>query len=131
MAKPAAKQGDKVVAVDTHVVMVPSPSGAVPTPTPMPFNGVLSGDLSPDVLIEKLPAATAGSTAVNTPAHVPVGGPFQKPPSNQGKVQMGSPTVLINKKQAAALGDPAMTCNDPADAPNGQVVCAGTVLVGK
>ena len=131
MAKPAAKQGDKVVAVDTHVVMVPSPSGAVPTPTPMPFNGVLNGDLSPDVLFEKLPAATVGSTAANTPSHVPVGGPFQKPPSNQGKVQTGSATVLINKKQAVGLGDPAMTCNDPADAPNGQVVCAGTVLVGK
>lgn len=131
MAKPAAKQGDKVVAVDTHVVMVPSPSGAVPTPTPMPFNGVLNGDLSPDVLFEKLPAATVGSTAANTPAHVPVGGPFQKPPSNQGKVQTGSATVLINKKQAVGLGDPAMTCNDPADAPNGQIVCAGTVLVGK
>ena len=27
MGQPAAKQGDQVTAVDTHVVMVPSPSG--------------------------------------------------------------------------------------------------------
>ena len=130
MGKPAAKQGDNVVAIDTHIVMVPSPSGTVPTPMSMPFNGVLSGDLSPDVLMEKKPAATVGSTAVSTPSHVPVGGPFQMPPSNQATVKMGSRTVLINKKQAAHLGDPADTCNDPTDAPNGQVVCAGTVVVG-
>jgi uncharacterized Zn-binding protein involved in type VI secretion len=38
--------------------------------------------------------------------------------------------VLINNKQAARMGDPAMTCNDPADAPNGTVIASGSVLVG-
>jgi uncharacterized Zn-binding protein involved in type VI secretion len=38
--------------------------------------------------------------------------------------------VLINGKPAARMGDPAMTCNDPADLPAGTVVAAGTVLVG-
>lgn len=130
MGKPAAKNGDTVVAVDTHVLMVPSPAGTVPTPTPMPFNGVLSQGLSADVLIEKQPAATQGSVAVNTPAHLPVAGPFQRPPSNQATIQAGSATVLVNNKPLAHLGDPAVTCNDPADAPNGQVVCASTVEVG-
>ena len=37
---PAAKQTDRVVALDTHVIMVPAPGGAVPTPTPHPFNGL-------------------------------------------------------------------------------------------
>jgi len=37
--KPAAKQGDLVVGIDTHIVMVPSPAGPVPTATPMPFSG--------------------------------------------------------------------------------------------
>ncbi|WP_437485809.1 PAAR domain-containing protein [Sorangium sp. So ce1014] len=128
--KPAAKRGDKVVGIDTHVVMIPSPGGPVPTPTPMPFSGTLSDDLSRDVLIEGNPAAIQGSTAANAPAHVPPAGTFQRPPSNQARVQAGSNTVLINNKPAAHLGDPAMTCNDPADAPNGSVIASGTVLVG-
>jgi uncharacterized Zn-binding protein involved in type VI secretion len=126
----AAKQGDKVVAVDTHIVMIPSPGGPVPTPMPMPFNGALSGALSSDVLIENKPAATKTSTATNTPAHVPAGGPFQRPPSNKATIQTGSSNVLINNKQAARTGDPALTCNDPADAPNGSVIGSGSVLVG-
>jgi uncharacterized Zn-binding protein involved in type VI secretion len=128
--KPAAKQGDKIVAVDTHIVMVPSPGGPVPTPTPMPFNGTLSGELSANVMIEDKAAATKGSTGMNAPAHVPQGGSFQKPPSNKATVQMGSAKVLINDKQAAHHGDPAVTCNDPADAPKGKVIAVGKVLVG-
>ncbi|EYF08295.1 PAAR domain-containing protein [Chondromyces apiculatus] len=128
--KPAAKQGDTIVGIDVHVVMVPAPGGAVPTPTPMPFSGKLSGALSKDVLVEGKAAAVQGSTAVNAPAHVPAGGTFQRPPSNEARVQAGSRSVLINNKPAAHLGDPALTCNDPADAPNGSVIAAGTVLVG-
>src|SRR3954471_17723514 len=100
MGTPGAKQGDTVVSVDTHVIMIPSPGGPVPTPLPLPFNGVLSGSLRADVLIENKPAATEGSTADNTPAHIPPGGPFQTPPSNQGTIQSGSATVLINNKKA-------------------------------
>jgi uncharacterized Zn-binding protein involved in type VI secretion len=43
---------------------------------------------------------------------------------------MGSATVLINDKGAARAGDPVMTCNDPADAPNGTIIAVGTVLFG-
>lgn len=128
--KPAAKGGDQVVGTDVHILMIPSPGGPVPTPTPMPFSGALIGDLSADVVVENKPAATVGSTAMNVPPHVPTGGPFQKPPSNQAKVMVGTPMVLINNKPAARAGDPAMTCNDPANAPNGTVVGAGTVMFG-
>jgi uncharacterized Zn-binding protein involved in type VI secretion len=128
--KPAAKLGDKVVGLDTHIVMIPSPAGPVPTPMPMPFNGILMDALSEDVFIEQLPAATEKSKAQNVPPHIPAGGPFQKPPSNEGTIQMGSNTVFINNKQAARAGDTAMTCNDPADAPNGTVICTSTVLIG-
>lgn len=128
--KPAVKQGDRVVGVDTHVVMIPSPGGPVPTPVPMPFNGTLDGALSTDVMIENKPAAVKGSTATNTP-HVPAGGPFQKPPADKATIQAGSGTVLINNKPAAQMGGTAMTCNDPADAPNGSVIATTTkVLVG-
>ena len=130
MGQPGAKQGDQVVAVDTHIVMIPSPGGPVPTPLPHPFTGQIDGDLSTDVNIEGKPAAVQGSTATNTPSHIPQGGPFQKPPANRATIQSGSGTVMINGKPAARNGDTALTCNDPADLPAGTVVAVGTVLIG-
>ncbi len=130
MGSPAAKKGDSVVSLDTHVIMIPSPGGPVPTPIPMPFSGKLSGDLSSTVMIDAQPAAMKGSTAENSPAHIPAGGPFQKSPSNKATVQKGSSTVFIDDKQVARLGDPAITCNDPADAPNGSIIAGGTMFVG-
>jgi uncharacterized Zn-binding protein involved in type VI secretion len=104
----------------------------VPTPLPHPFDGVLDGNLSGDVKILGQPAATVGSTATNTPAHLPTppGTSFQVPPANRGTVQTGSATVRINGKPAARAGDTALTCNDPTDLPVGQVVAAGTVRIG-
>ncbi|QEE29662.1 hypothetical protein FTW19_17715 [Terriglobus albidus] len=132
MGQPAAKLGDKVVAVDVHIVMVPSAAGPVPTPLPHPFSGQLQIGLSQNVLIGGLPAATVDSKAVNTPPHLPMppGISFQVPPSNQASVPAGSVTVLINGKGAVRNGDTAMTCNDPADMPAGTVIAAGTVLAG-
>lgn len=131
MGVPAAKMGDTITAIDTHIYMIPSPGGPVPTPLPSPFNGIISGGCSTDVLIEGKPAATAGSTATNTPPHLPQGGPFQVPPTNQGTIIAGSSTVFINGKPAARAGDMANTCNDPAGVlPIGKVVAVGTVLIG-
>lgn len=92
---PAAKQGDKVVGVDTHIIMIPTPGGPVPTPLPHPFNGTLLQSLSTTVQIEGKFAAMQDSIAINNPPHIPQGGPFQKPPSNQGKVMLGSFNVMI------------------------------------
>jgi uncharacterized Zn-binding protein involved in type VI secretion len=130
MGQPAAKQSDQVIATDTHVVMIPSPGGPVPTPLPSPFVGMIDGSLSSDVNIEGKPAAVQGSTATNTPSHVPAGGPFQKPPSNRATIQMGSSSVFIDGKPAARNGDIALTCNDPADVPIGQVIAVSTVFIG-
>jgi len=132
MGLPAAKQGDQIIAIDTHVI-IPSPGGPIPTPLPHPFMGIIDGNLSKDVNIMGLPAATLGSTATNTPFHIPQGGPlstFQKPPSNKAKIITGSGTVLINGKPAARSGDTALTCNDPVDLPVGKVVAIGNVLIG-
>ncbi len=132
MGQPAAKQGDQIIATDTHIVMVPSPGGPVPTPLPHPFTGMINGNLSSDVNIMGMPAATADSTADNTPPHIPTppGTAFQKPPANQATIKIGSPTVKINGKMAARNGDIAETCNDPADLPIGQVIAVGTVFIG-
>jgi uncharacterized Zn-binding protein involved in type VI secretion len=131
MSQPAAKQGDQVTGIDTHIVMVPSPGGPIPMPTPMPFSGVLSDKLSDNVLIENKPAAVVGSTADNLPPHIPTAGPFQTPPSNKAKVLMGTRKVLINDKEAAHAGSQVETCNDPINLPNGQIVATSTVLVGE
>ena len=130
MGQPAAKQGDKIVAIDTHIVIQPSP--APPVPLPHPFSGALNGGLSSDVNIMGKPAATVGSTADSSPKHIATspGTSFQKPPANKGTIKMGSATVKINGKMAARNGDIAMTCNDPSDLPVGKVVAAGTVMIG-
>lgn len=132
MGKPAAVQGSQVVGVDTHIVLVPSPGGPVPTPLPHPFAGMLDGGLVGSVKIGGQPAGVVGSTANNSPAHIvtPPGTSFATPPANLGTVKMGSSSVTIGGQAAARLGDPVTTCNDPADAPVGQLVAAGTVLIG-
>lgn len=127
-----AKQGDKIVAADTHIVMVPSPGGPVPTPLPHPFSGIIDRNLSQNVFIMNMPAATVGSTATNTPPHIPTppGTSFQKPPTNTATIIKGSATVFINNKPAARGGDMANTCNDPVDAPTGTVIAVATVFIG-
>ena len=101
MGQPAAKKNDQVVAVDTHIVMVPAPPGPpVPTPLPHPFAGLINGNLSSNVNI-------MGQPSIH-----------------------GSQTVKINGKMAARNGDAAMTCNDPADMLVGQVIAVGTVFIG-
>ncbi len=130
MSKPAAKQGDQIIATDIHIVMIPTPGGPVPTPLPTPFSGQLDNSLSSDVNIEGKPAAVQGSKASNMPPHIPAGGPFQSPPKDQAEVLTGSATVLINGKPVARMGDTALTCNDPVDLPVGQVIAVSSVLVG-
>ncbi|MEM1033436.1 MAG: PAAR domain-containing protein [Myxococcota bacterium] len=132
MTKPVAKANDLVVALDTHVVMVPSPAGPVPTPTPMPFKGTLGDALATSVQVEDEAAAVVGSKAKNDPPHLPIGGTsFQTPPSDEGTVQLGSSTVLFEDQGAARMGDTAITCNDPVDKPGGKVITTGaTVLAG-
>lgn len=119
-----------VMATDIHIVMIPTPGGPVPTPLPHPFAGKIDGKLSGDVKIEGKFAAVQGSTATNSPAHIPQGGPFQTPPKDKGEIMLGSATVKINGKPAARNGDIALTCNDPADMPAGQVIAVGTVMIG-
>lgn len=132
MGQPAAKQGDQVIAVDMHIVMVPSPGGPVPTPLPHPFSGMLDGSLSTDVKIMGMPAATMGSTARNVPPHLPTppGTTFQIPPQNQATILRGSATVLINGKSAARAGDMVQTCADPVPNTAGQIIATSTVMIG-
>jgi uncharacterized Zn-binding protein involved in type VI secretion len=130
VGKPLAKQDDDVVAVDTHIVLVATPGGTVPTPLPSSFRGPLSSELSSTTFADEKAAATVDSKARNASPHVPQGGTFQSPPANEATVQRGSSTVFIDDKGAARHGDVAMTCNDPTDQPVGRIIASGTVLVG-
>lgn len=132
MGVPIATANSTVVATDIHIVLVPSPGGPIPTPLPHQFNGLIDGGLVNTVKVGGQPVAVVNSTATNNPPHIPTppGTAFQKPPANRGTVMMGSPTVLIGGQMAARHGDMVMTCNDPVDAPVGQIIAAGTVQVG-
>lgn len=131
MGQAAAKQGDKVQATDMHMVVVPGPPPQSLL-LPNPFSGTIDGGLSSNVNIDGKPAAVVGSSASNTPAHIvpPPGTNFVKPPLNKGTIFMGSQTVFINAKPAARNGDTVVTCNDPADLPNGKIIAVGTVMIG-
>jgi uncharacterized Zn-binding protein involved in type VI secretion len=128
--RPVAKRKDTIIGLDTHIVLVPSAAGPLPTPMPMPFSGPLSRELSRNVLAEGEPVARVDSVADNVPRHLPLGGSFQKPPSNRARVLSGSARVLVNGKPIARAGDAAECCNDPVDASTGHVIAAGRVLSG-
>jgi uncharacterized Zn-binding protein involved in type VI secretion len=121
MGQLAAKQGDRITAMDSHTIPTP------PFTVSVPFTGVIDGGLSGDVKIMGRAAAVVGSTATNLPPHPPN---IVPPPKNRGTILTGSATVKINGKPAARMGDTAMTCNDPTDLPVGQVVGSGTVSIG-
>ena len=125
MGKPAAKKGDMITGLDIHIVLVPTPVGTIPVPQPLPFRGDIKTAVSPNVYINGKPAATFGSGAKNQPPHIPIGGTFQKPPTNQSTVFLGSFSVFINFKPAARNGDLCLDCNDPAPLPTGVIKVKG------
>ncbi|MFZ6765726.1 PAAR domain-containing protein [Undibacterium sp. Di26W] len=129
--------GDTIVnSADIHIVLVPNPGGAQPTEQPFPFNGKIGANTSPNVRINGHPAATVGSLASNLPPHIPADGVFKQPPTNLGKVVLGSTSVRINRKGAARAGDLCETCHDvppggaQAPAPAVQVAGASNVRMG-
>ncbi len=133
MGAPVATANSVVVSVDTHIVLVPTSVGPVPTPLLHPFNGVMNGGLIDSVKVEGKPVSVVGSTAANNPAHIPTvpGTAFQTPPANKGTIFIGSFTVKFGGKSAARVGDIVKTCNDPAELPVGQIVSGSmTVSVG-
>jgi uncharacterized Zn-binding protein involved in type VI secretion len=133
MGQPAATMGDKIMATDIHIILIPAPPGPpIPTPIPHPFVGTIDTGCVATVMIGGKPAATATCGATNTPPHIPQGGPFQIPPTNRATIMKGSATVMIGGKPAARMGDTAITCDDIAPAaPKGQVMgTAATVLIG-
>ena len=88
-------------------MIVPAGPAQVPTPLPHPFSGGLEGGLASSVRIGGKAAAVVGSTADNSPPHLPTppGTTFQSPPSNEATIKMGSATVRSRARRAARMGD--------------------------
>lgn len=130
MGELAAKEGDTIEGMDTHIVITDPLTGPKPIPGHK-FRGELADDLSENVFIEGKAAAYKGSIARNKPPHTPNGMSFGKNPKNEGKITAGSETVFINGNPAARNGDTATTCNDPPVEDGGEVkVKSGTVNIG-
>jgi uncharacterized Zn-binding protein involved in type VI secretion len=120
MLMPAARDGDLVAGMDTHLVLVPNPPGPPSqVPQSMRFSGPLKQQLSTDVLINGRPAAVVDSAVTNTPGHMPMapGTEFVTAPDNRGTVQLGSALVMVNGKGLARVDDPVKTCFDLPGAP--------------
>lgn len=126
MGRPAAKKGDQIIGLDIHIVMVIVPlAPPVPVPQPTPFQGKIKTGVSSNVFVNKKNAAIMGSGAKNQPPHIPIGGPFQRPPANKSTVLIGSFSVFINGRPAARDKDLCLDCNDPVDLPTGLVTVKG------
>ncbi|MBK6444605.1 MAG: hypothetical protein IPF81_04620 [Bacteroidetes bacterium] len=113
----AGKAFDIVTGVDIHIIGIPSPAGPIPTPLPHPFIGMVYDpmDFIPfigaTVMVNGMPRAQAGTGGKNVPPHIPMSGPFMKPPiGNECEVFMGSLTVNVEGEPFAKLGMPVLSC---------------------
>ena len=118
MPMPAAKHMDPIIGVDTHIVLIPSPAGPVPTPLPHPYVGMLfdPADYLPvigaTVWVNGMPRAVAGTSGMATPPHIPMGGPFAKPPTSESEMFMGSATVNAEGDPMSFAALPVLSCQD-------------------
>ncbi len=129
MGTPAAVMGDRISAL-CAIHLIPNPTSGVPQPgPPMPFSAPLLQNVAPSVLISGKPAATVGSSGLNTPPHVGLhpSDPFMLPVAQQGTVVAGSTSVLFEGRSAASTGSAATIC---AGAPGTLTGTAATVLIG-
>jgi uncharacterized Zn-binding protein involved in type VI secretion len=136
MRQPAAKSGDQIVSgsLHTHFMIVPgSPS---PVPREYPCTWQISKNLSPNVNIERQPAATehSGGQHSGDQAHKvmpPATGFASAPPTmDQAEITKGSGSVKINGKAAARSGDACTTCHEPVGDSSGKVVSSCSVWIG-
>ena len=125
--KQVAKQDDKVVGVDTHIIMIPSINGEVPTPMPHPFTGQLKEKLEESVKLGYKKVAVKGSVAKHVTGHIPQGPRFQSQPKNKGEITGGTePSVKVKGKEIAVLGSSVSTCSDVGERDNSKVIASGT-----
>ncbi len=110
------KQFDPVLGVDIHIIQPPGP--VPPVPIPHPFIGMVYDPmefvpiLGASIMAGGIPRAQAGTTVKGMPPHIPIGGVFVKPPSNDGEIFMGSFSVPAEGEPLTFFGVPVLTCQD-------------------
>ncbi len=115
---PAVKQFDPVMGVDTHIVLIPAVPSPIPTPLPHPFIGMLLDPLEfvpfigSSVWTNNMPTGIGGTAGKAIPPHIPMGGPFVKPPGNECEIFMGSATVLADGDVMSFMGAMVLSCQD-------------------
>lgn len=111
---PIIKHFDPVMGIDIHIVTIP-PVGPVPIPhphialvlDPMDYIPIIGAT----VLVGGIPRGTAGTSGKVIP-HIPMGGPFVKPPMNEDEIFMGSATVLADGSPLSFTALPVLGCQD-------------------
>ena len=130
--KQIAVEGDKVMGIDTHIMVVPAGMSTANVPLPHPFIGKLKDKLSKDVKIKDKKCATKDSVAKHDDSmHMQLPGTikFQKNPKKEGKVTGGtSRKVKINGKEAAVIGSQVSTCNDMGMQNNSTIIAMGASI---
>src|SRR5262245_35510241 len=114
MPAPAIVLGDRISGTcSTH--LIPSATGAPQPGPPMPFSAPVITGLCTTVMIHNKPAAVMGSSGINTPPHVGLhpSDPFLAPPTQQGRIVAGSPTVQFGGTPAATAQSAATCCVAP------------------
>ena len=118
MGLPAAKHLDVVLGIDVHIVLIPSPAGPIPTPIPHPYVGMLMDPmdyvpkLGTAIRVNGVPRAVAGTSGVAMVPHIPMGGPFMKPPTNESEMFMGSMSVNADGDPMSFAPLPVLSCQD-------------------
>jgi RHS repeat-associated protein len=136
----SGKWFDPVIGIDIHLIQPPGPVPPIPVPHPFigivydpaglligmainaAISGLFGGSFSGPVLINGMPAANTGMHVKGMPVHIPIGGTFVNPPSNEGTIITGSKTVHVLGTSGARLTSMVITCNDPVNLPTSVVM---------
>jgi len=111
---PVIKHFDPVMGIDIHIVTLPT---GVPTPMPHPHIGMIIDPidyipiLGATVFVGPLPRGQAGTMGKAIP-HIPMGGPFIKPPMNEDEIFMGSTLVCADGEPLSYTALPVLSCQE-------------------
>src|SRR5262245_24897643 len=111
----AAKHFDPILGIDIHLIITPA---GVTVPIPHPYLGFVIDPmdyvpiLGATVKVHGLPRGQAGTCGKAIPPHIPIGGVFAKPPTNESEIFMGSSTVLADGEPLSHSGLQVLSCQD-------------------
>ena len=127
--KQIAKQDDRVMGFDTHMMVVPAGTSTATVPLPHPFIGQIKDKVSSDVKIDDKGVAVKGSKAKHqSSTHMQLPGTikFQNNPKCEGEVTGNTVSkVKVDGKEVAVLGSQLTTCNDVGMQNNSTIIAMG------